>query len=62
MPFTGNSQRVTVPLPLIMSTFWALLLKVKLSEIPVTQYGNVWNWPISQLDTKMTGYTQQVNS
>jgi len=62
MLFAGTLRRVTVSFPYIMNTFSVLQLYVKLSEIPVTRYGNVWNQPICQLETKMTEYAQPMNS
>ena len=60
--FEVTSRRVTVLFPYIMSTLSVLVLYVKLSELPMTRYGNVWGQPICQLETRMSGYPQQMNS
>ena len=39
--FEVTSRRVTVLFPYIMSTLSVLVLYVKLSELPMTRYGNV---------------------
>jgi hypothetical protein len=41
MLFAGTLRRVTISFPYMMSTFSVLQLYVKLSEFPVTRYGNV---------------------
>jgi len=45
-----------------MSTFSVLQFYVKLSAVTVTRYGNAWNLPVCQLETKMTVYAQPMNS
>jgi len=62
MLFAGTLRRVTVSFPYIMSTFSMLLLYVKLSEMPVTRYGNVCNRPVLSARNKMIGYAQPMNS
>ena len=41
MLFEGTSRGITVSFPYIMSIFSVRVLYVKLSEIPLTRYGNV---------------------
>jgi len=62
MLFTGTLRQVTVSFVYIMSTSSVPLLYLKLAEITVTRYGNVWNQPICQLEIKMTGYAQKMIS